>query len=124
MKELFTCVLKATRNSMRAVFFTLDRWAPVILRAVLWMTIAMATSFLDKTENFTSEKLAAMHFFDWLRVGLFTFLAGAISLRTFIDTTVSTHVAKLAKDGNGDETKFFQKLNVPAEEKHDEVKPS
>lgn len=77
---------------MARLYFKAVWWWPVIVRGALWVVIAVGTAFLDKTTDLTPEKVAAMGWVDWARmVVMVGILPAAITVRTFIDQTLSRH---------------------------------
>ncbi len=77
---------------------TTVRWWPVITRGSLWVMISVLTTFIDKTDGLTAAKMQTMTWLDWTRLIAMICLGGALTLRTFMDQTLSKHVELLADE--------------------------
>jgi len=80
---------------MKALYLRTMVWSPVLFRGTLWFFIAVFTSFLDKTADFTIDELANWSTLDTIRLTLATLVPGLITIRTFLDQTVARHAEKM-----------------------------
>ena len=70
-------------------------WSPVIARGALWVLISMGTSFLDKTADLVGGKEVHWNKYDWIRLWVYIAVQGWISMRTYMDQSLSNHKANL-----------------------------
>jgi len=73
-------------------------WWPVIMRGGLWVTIAMLQRFLTEGAGI-ADRIDTMTTFKWFLFAGGIVLDGVITLRTYVDQSLSNH-----KETMGDET--------------------
>lgn len=89
---------------MKTFVAFLIQWWPVIFRGSLWMFLAAVTAMIDELADITNAMLPEMTWLDWLKMSLQVFLAALISLRTFIDKSVTTYSPKALPATGADKT--------------------
>lgn len=76
-------------------------WSPVLTRGMLWFGIAVLTDLRHGMAEM-SKQIAAGHAIqtlDWADVFVGAALAGFVSVRIFLDQTLSRHVEDKKRDG-------------------------